>query len=131
MGKKFKMVIETDENGEERPVKIEVTSKHVIRKSKAFKWEKQTALKAITDVTLQKKLIKADIVTATTKSGYIEWKVKKGQKLIDVIEEMRWKINALKIFYSPWQKDDNATKNKSANELLAIGSLGLKISNNY
>ena len=50
MGKKFKMVIETDENGEERPVKIEVTSKHVIRKSKAFKWEKQTALKAITAV---------------------------------------------------------------------------------
>ena len=89
MGKKFKMVIETDEEGEERPVKIEVTSKHVIRKSKVFNWEKQTALKAITDVTLQKKLIKADIVTATTKSGCIEWKVKKGQKLIDVIEEMR------------------------------------------
>ena len=47
MGKKFKMVIETDENGEERPVKIEVTSKHVIRKSKVFNCEKQTALKAV------------------------------------------------------------------------------------
>ena len=89
MGKKFKMVIETDEDGEERPVKIEVTSKHVIRKSKVFKWEKQTALKAIKDLNIQKKLIKADIVTATTKNGHIEWKVKKGQKLIDSIEEMR------------------------------------------
>ena len=89
MGKKFKMVIETDEDGEERPVKIEVTSKHIIRKSKVFKWEKQTALKAIKDLNIQKKLIKADIVTATTKNGYIDWKVKKGQKLIDAIEEMR------------------------------------------
>ena len=89
MGKKFKMVIEIDEDGEERPVKIEVTSKHIIRKSKVFKWEKKTALKAIKSLNIEKKLIKADIVTATTKSGCIKWKVKKGQKLIDAIEEIR------------------------------------------
>ena len=89
MGKKFKMVIEIDEDGEERPIKIEVTSKHVIRKSKVFKWEKQTALKAIKSLSIEKKIIKADIVTATTKSGYIKWKVKKGQKLIDAIEDIR------------------------------------------
>ena len=81
--------MEIDEDGEERPIKIEITSKHVIRRSKVFKWEKQTALKAIEGLAIEKKLTRADIVTATTKSGYIKWKVKKGQKLIDAIEDVR------------------------------------------
>ena len=89
MRKKFKMVMEIDEDGEERPIKIEITSKHVIRRSKVFKWEKQTALKAIEGLAIEKRLTRADIVTATTKSGHIKWKIKKGQKLIDAIEDVR------------------------------------------
>ena len=87
MSEKVRMVMEIDEYGEKRPVKLEVTSKHVVRTCKTLRWESRTAISVIHNLKLDKSWFAADTVTASTKKGEIKWKVKKSKALIEAIQD--------------------------------------------
>ncbi len=90
MSKKFKDVIEIyDEGDKERLIKLEVTKKELIRSSKNPKWESRTSLKSIESYSYEMgKFRKPDSVIVSLRSKQIEWKLKKGKKLIDAIEDV-------------------------------------------
>ena len=76
---------ETDGDGISRLVSLEVTDEAVYRTSKAQMWEARLPLAAVISAHISRNG-SSDLVTVETKHGQIQWALKNGQSLIDVIE---------------------------------------------
>jgi|TARA_B110000438_G_C15510340_1_gene519614 hypothetical protein len=87
---KFQRVTETDEDGEDRLVTLEVTANEIFRTSKAQMWEARIPFAAIVNIEMRRSG-SSDLVMAETKHGNVSWVLKEGQRLRDTIDAGRFK----------------------------------------
>ena len=87
---KFQRVTETDEDGEDRLVTLEVTANEILRTSKAQMWEAKIPFAAIVNIEMSR-IGSSDQVLAETKHGNVSWILKEGQRLRDAIDSGRFK----------------------------------------
>jgi|TARA_B110000438_G_scaffold92500_1_gene91953 hypothetical protein len=87
---KFQRVTETDEDGEDRLVTLEVTANEIFRTSKAQMWEARIPFAAIVNIEMRRSG-SSDRVIAETKHGNVSWMLKEGQSLRDAIDAGRFK----------------------------------------
>ena len=85
---KFQRVTETDEDGEERLVTLEVTANEIFRTSKAQMWEARIPFAAIVNIEMSR-VGSSDQVHAETKHGNVSWSMKERQRLQEAIAARR------------------------------------------
>ena len=85
---KYPRVKETDADGIERLISLELADDAIYRTSKAAMWEGRLPYAAVIDLAVSR-VGSADLVVAETKHGQIRWSLKSGHNLRDEIERRK------------------------------------------
>ncbi|HIG25427.1 MAG TPA: hypothetical protein EYG34_04115 [Acidimicrobiia bacterium] len=83
----FDNITETDQEGTERQVTLEITATSIVRSTEDQTWVGRLDAASVESLDRDKKMIGADSIVAHTSFGEITWSLKKGQGLFNALED--------------------------------------------